>query len=85
MSQIKAKRKKLSAGDKAFNVFNYLLFGVFTLICIYPFYYMIINTISANNLSASGAINFLPQGVHLSNYKALLEFCLLYTSDAADD
>ena len=73
MSQIKAKRKKLSAGDKAFNVFNYLLFGVFTLICIYPFYYMIINTISANNLSASGAINFLPQGVHLSNYKALLE------------
>ena len=73
MSQIKAKRKKLSAGDKTFNVFNYLLFGVFTLICIYPFYYMIINTISANNLSASGAINFLPQGVHLSNYKALLE------------
>lgn len=27
MSQIKAKRKKLSAGDKTFNVFNYLLFG----------------------------------------------------------
>lgn len=73
MSQIKAKRKKLSAGDKTFNVFNYLIFGIFTLICIYPFYYMIINTISANNLSASGAINFLPKGVHFSNYKALLE------------
>lgn len=73
MSQVKAKRKKLSAGDKTFNVFNYLIFGIFTLICIYPFYYMIINTISANNLSASGAINFLPKGVHFSNYKALLE------------
>lgn len=67
------KRKKLSAGDKVFNVFNYLLFGLFTLICIYPFYYMIINTISANDLSAAGLINFLPRGIHFDNYKALLE------------
>ena len=73
MSHIKAKKKKLPATDKTFNVFNYLLFGIFTLICIYPFYYMIINTISANDLSAAGSINFLPKGFHLGNYKALLE------------
>lgn len=74
MSQItKAKRKKLTAGDKTFNVANYVIFGIFTLICIYPFYYMIINTISANDLSAAGEINFLPSGIHLENYKALLE------------
>ena len=73
MSHIKAKKKKLTATDKTFNVFNYLLFGIFTLICIYPFYYMIINTISANDLSAAGSINFLPKGFHLGNYKALLE------------
>ncbi len=74
MSQaIKAKKKKLSAGDKTFNVINYIVFGIFTLICIYPFYYMIINTISANDLSAAGEINFLPSGLHLENYKALLE------------
>lgn len=73
MSHIKAKKKKLTATDKTFNVFNYLLFGIFTLICIYPFYYMIINTISANDLSAVGSINFLPKGFHLGNYKALLE------------
>lgn len=41
----------MSTTDKTFNVFNYLLFGIFTLICIYPFYYMIINTISANDIS----------------------------------
>lgn len=74
MSQaIKARKKKLSAGDKTFNVINYLVFGIFTLICIYPFYYMIINTISANDLSAAGEINFLPKGIHFENYKALLE------------
>lgn len=74
MSQaIKARKKKLSAGDKTFNVINYLVFGIFTLICIYPFYYMIINTISANDLSAAGEINFLPEGIHFENYKALLE------------
>lgn len=74
MSQmIKEKKKKLTAGDKTFNVLNYLVFAIFTLICIYPFYYMIINTISANDLSAAGEINFLPSGVHLENYKALME------------
>ena len=45
----KEKKKPLSASDKVFNVFNYLLFGLLTLICLYPFYYLIINTISAND------------------------------------
>ncbi len=67
-----AAKYKLSAGDKIFSVINYLAFGIFTLICIYPFYYMIINTISANDLSSAGAVNFLPKGIHFSNYKALL-------------
>ena len=34
----KEKKKPLSASDKVFNVFNYLLFGLLTLICLYPFY-----------------------------------------------
>jgi multiple sugar transport system permease protein/putative aldouronate transport system permease protein len=33
---------------------------------------MIINTISANDLSANGYINFLPKGFHLENYKQVL-------------
>ena len=74
MSQLAMKKKKkLTVGDVSFNIVNYLVFGIFTLICIYPFYYMVINTISDNDLSAAGAINFLPKGIHFSNYKALLE------------
>nr|WP_314462671.1 carbohydrate ABC transporter permease [uncultured Clostridium sp.] len=48
------------------------MFGIITLICAYPFYYMIINTISANHLSANGFINFLPKGFHLENYRQVL-------------
>lgn len=66
-------KKNMTMTDRVFNAANYLVFGLFTLICIYPFYYMVINTISANDLSAAGAINFLPSGIHFSNYRALLE------------
>ncbi|MDW2796288.1 carbohydrate ABC transporter permease [Clostridium boliviensis] len=48
------------------------MFGIITLICAYPFYYMIINTVSANDLSANGFINFLPKGLHLENYRQVL-------------
>ena len=38
------ERRKLTGKDKVFNVFNYGVFGLLTLICAYPFYYLIINT-----------------------------------------
>lgn len=62
------KKKKTSLGDWIFNIFLGLFFTLFTLICIYPFYYLIINTISANDISANGQIMFLPKGIHFQNY-----------------
>ena len=76
----KNKRKRYSGSDIYFNIVNYLIFGLFTLICVYPFYYLIINTISANDLSANGAINFLPKGFHLENYKQVLQLSGLGTA-----
>ncbi len=69
---VKKKHKKMKSGDVAFSIINYLVFILITLICAYPFYYMIINTISNNELSANGVINFLPQGIHLGNYIQVL-------------
>ncbi len=69
---IKKQHKKMKSGDVAFSIINYLVFIIITLICAYPFYYMIINTLSNNELSANGAINFLPQGIHLANYVQVL-------------
>ena len=52
------KRNKLTAGDIAFNTVNYLIFGLFTLACVFPFYYLFINTISDNQVSALGDVMF---------------------------
>ncbi|WP_125767590.1 carbohydrate ABC transporter permease [Lapidilactobacillus wuchangensis] len=67
------EKSEVTGGERAFKVFNYLFFIIFTLICVYPFYYLIINSLSANNLSAAGSINFWPKGLHLSNYAAVLK------------
>ena len=61
-------KPKLTAGDAAFNVVVYTLFGLFTLLCIFPFYYIFINTISANDLTARGLITLIPRGIHFNNY-----------------
>ncbi|WFR56566.1 carbohydrate ABC transporter permease [Anaerocolumna sp. AGMB13025] len=59
---------KLTTSDILFHIFNYTFFAVFTIICFYPFYYLIINSISSNELSANGYINLIPKQMHLQNY-----------------
>jgi len=63
---------KSSIGEKIFKVFNAVFFTVFTILCIFPFYYLFINTISDNSLVMAGMINLVPRGIHFSNYTALL-------------
>lgn len=64
---------KTSKGDRTFQVINILIFAIFAIICAYPFYYLIINSISANDLSASGKVNFLPHGFQLENYVKIFQ------------
>ena len=64
-------RRDNSVGDKVFNVVNITFFTLFTLICIFPFYYLLINTISNNDLVGKNLITLVPKGIHFSNYVAL--------------
>ena len=64
---------KTKPGDVIFNILNYTFFIAFTITCVFPFYYLFINTISDNDLVRKGAINFIPQGFHLSNYTSMLQ------------
>ena len=66
------KKYRTRPGDMLFNLINYLIFILFTVACIFPFYYLFINTISDNDLVVKGVINFIPRGLHLDNYKSLL-------------
>ncbi len=64
---------KLTTGDIVFNILNYGFFIIFTLSCIFPFYYLFINTISSNDLVSRGLINFIPRGINLDNYVNLIK------------
>lgn len=70
------KRKKkgrapLSKGDIIFYIIDYAFYTIFTISCLFPFYYLLINTISDAALVGKGMINFIPRGINIQNYLAL--------------
>ena len=69
-----------SVGDIVFDVILYIFFGLFTLLCVFPFYYLFINTISNNDAVTSGLVNFYPIGLHVKNYIALKDVADLGSS-----
>ncbi len=73
-------RQKRSFGDVLISVITYVLFAAFAFICIYPFYYIFINTISSNILSQKGQIIFLPKELHISNYVKALQIPGLFNA-----
>ena len=67
------KTHKTTFGGIVFNILDYTFYIVFTLMCVLPFYYLFINTISNNDLSSRGLITFIPKGVHFNNYIQVLQ------------
>lgn len=65
-------RYRTTVGDIIFEIVNHTFFIVFALACIFPFYYLFINTISNNDLVRKGMITLLPRGVHIANYQKML-------------
>lgn len=63
---------KSSTSRRLFQVFNYLLLGTITLICVYPFWYVIIYTLSNPTKVDAVPPIFLPSGFSLENYKQIL-------------
>lgn len=63
-----SRKRKLSTADKVFHIVNYTVFFLIALVCIYPFYYLVINTISRNDLVDLGLIMYKPEGIHFQNY-----------------
>ena len=66
------KKWDLTPGNVIFNILNYLFFAVFTISCIFPFYYLFINTISDNDMVKKGQISLIPHGIILHNYIAMM-------------
>ena len=75
------KVKRTSSGDLVyerkwtdvlFDCLNYGIFAIFTLSCIFPFYYIFINTISDAELVVAGKITLWPRGINIQNYINML-------------
>ena len=62
------KKPKKSTGEIIFQLILYIIFGLFMVMCIFPFYYLFINTISENDLVNRGLIFLYPRGIHFQNY-----------------
>ncbi len=77
---VKKHKMKTSISDKIISVVTYVVYTLFAFVCAYPFYYIFINTLSANNLSERGKVVFWIKGFHLSNYVSVLKIPDLFRS-----
>lgn len=68
MKKQQFKRRKLSKADIVFNVVSYTIFSLLVVIFAYPFYFLLISTISDNQMVNLNKIFLYPVGVHFQNY-----------------
>ena len=66
-------KKKMPKADIAYNVICGILFMILALVCIFPFYYLFICTISNPRLVEVGQIVLYPRGLTLQNYREVLK------------
>lgn len=66
-------KEHISGKEHVFQCVNNLVFGIFTFLCVIPFYYLFINTISDNDLVSKGLILLIPKGIHFDNYVSILK------------
>lgn len=71
---------KKSQSDILFDIVNYLVLLIFAVICFYPFYYILIYSLSMPGDAAKGGFYLLPPKFSLVNYQKLLVRQNIYSS-----
>lgn len=80
MTKTNAKKVKKSKKDILFEAVLYIIFALIVIICAYPFYYLLISTISDNSLVNLNKITILPKGIHFTNYLEVMKLDRFKTS-----
>jgi len=65
---VMGKKKRMPFGEVCFQVITGFIFLLAALVCIFPFYYMLVMSISDNYLVSIGQIFLIPKGIHFKNY-----------------
>lgn len=71
---------KKSIGEKAFDVLMYGCIGISILLILYPLYFILIASISDQNLVANGRVFLIPKGIQYGGFKRVFENDLLLSS-----
>lgn len=66
-----AHKIRMSREDKIYNIVGILVFLLITFICVYPFWYLMICTISDQNMVDLNQIVLLPHGINFRNYQEI--------------
>lgn len=64
---------RYSTEDKVFFVIATIIFTLILIICAYPFYYLLIASVSDTHLVDTGKVLFYPQGFTLENYAKVMK------------
>ena len=75
-----ASLHKKTVEDYIISISTYIIYTFFAFVCVYPFYYILINSVSANDLSERGKVLIVPLKFHLSNYKQVMKINGLVTA-----
>ena len=69
MAEISVKKNKIAASreDKIFYAIAYVVFTFVLLLCAYPFYYLLIATVSDSHLVDLGQVTLYPKGFQLTD------------------
>lgn len=69
MSNMKGRE---TFGSRLFNILNYVILFLLGFVCMYPFYYLIIYSLSTPSEAAKGLVTVLPRAITLENYRQVI-------------
>ena len=75
-----SRKIKMSKEDKIYNIVGTIIFLLITFICVYPFWYLLICTISNQKMVELNQVVLLPKGINFRNYVEIFGVQNLYNS-----
>ena len=75
-----SRKIKMSKEDKIYNIVGTIVFLLITFICVYPFWYLLICTISDQKMVELNQIVLLPKGINFRNYVEIFGVQNLFNS-----
>ncbi len=66
--------KLSSKSDKVFNLFNYLFLSMIMVLVLYPLYFVLIASVSDQDLVNSGQVLFFPKGLTLDGFERVFAY-----------